>query len=186
MHRNDLLLNSNKVFVKVIIIIVLLRLALAVGYDKLNEELVAPDGNIFSASGIIKAKLDIMKTGSRNRETLMWYFYMTEDGSPHAATCKRFVEPPNSEMTLWTSIIGWIYSALGYKPLAVRFLNIGMSICSAFLLYGIIRCRWALIVCLLLPTQIVYSMSLCRDFVREIIICAALWVCYLGSREPKI
>lgn len=191
MRRNDLLFNSDKIFYVVSASIIAVRIILAIGYDCLHKELIAPDGAIYSASAMAKYDIDILKQPVKDREVMMWYWMIKEDPSQGANTYKRFAKktvshPFVSEGHAWTSIIGNIYKVIGYNSTVIRIINILMSSISAIFLYGIFRCRWALIVCLLLPTQVLYSMSMGRDFMRELAICFALWIFYLGSGSKSL
>jgi hypothetical protein len=178
MRGNDILQHSDKIFLKVAVIIILLRFALAAGYDCLHKEIIVPDGAFYSASAVKMAKLDIFKQRIWDREIIRWYWNITWDDY-----CKRLINSDSLETRSWLHILSFIYSSIGYNTLVIRFLNVFLSISSALFLYGIFRCRWALIVCLLLPTQILYSMSLCRDFMREFLICGLLWLVYSIKRK---
>ena len=188
MRRDDLLFNSNKIFYAVSASIIAVRILLALGYDCLHKELIVPDGAIYSASAMVKCNVDILKEPVKDREVMMWYWTIKEDTSKVAYGYRRFAEntvshPSILEGHIWTSIIGNVYRVIGYNSAVIRIINILLSSASAIFLYGIFRCRWALIVCLLLPTQVVYSMGMGRDFLREFVICLALWIFYLGSNK---
>jgi 4-amino-4-deoxy-L-arabinose transferase-like glycosyltransferase len=80
-----------------------------------------------------------------------------------------------------------IYFIFGYFPLGVRVFNILLSLTSTYFLFdigkrqfGALTANIFLLIALFLPTQILYSITLSKDFLRVFVICLALWILYGG------
>jgi len=179
MRGNDILLYCGKNFSKIITAVIILRVALALGYDCLHKEIIAPDGAFYSASALVSGGTDIR--GTWDREVIMWYWMMLDD-TDYGRPYKRLINATgNNDVFHWVYFMKKVYSVFGYKPIIIRLTNVFISIVSAFFLYGVFRCRWALLLCLILPTQVIYSVSMCRDFMREFVVCGVLWLFYWGE-----
>ncbi len=151
-----------------------------------GEDVIVPDSRLYSARG-------------RYVELLMRGF-----GKEDLARDPILAEPGNSKILagimgfelggwprFWTEsnvfvvIVGAIYFVFGYFPLAVRIFNIALSVISVYLLFrvatkqfGELAANMFLVIALFLPTQVFYSLTLSRDFMRVFIVALIVWVIY--------
>jgi len=89
------------------------------------------------------------------------------------------------ETNVFSYVIGLIYFTFGYFPLGVRIFNIFLSIASTYLIYrvadrrfGMLTANLFLLIALFLPTQIGYSITLSKDFLRMFVISILVWGVY--------
>ena len=179
---------------KLIIIAFLFRLILASGYDVFtcvtNRDLLVPDGRFYSTVGCYAALLlngydkgsfteEMMPIHQFNRKTF-YDVYRQEN--------KFFKSSSSShESAFYYYVVGIIYFIFGYFPLAVRIFNIILSIGSTYLIFIIAKRQFGdltanlfLLIALFLPTQVMYSVTLARDFLRMFVISLILWLIYGG------
>lgn len=176
---------------KLILIAFLARFIFAAMYDSYisvtDKEVLLPDSKFYSVRGMYIASFltgydtksfanDILPR-DRQSQYIFQNALKMEGG--------RIPLRLDDESTVFTYIIGIIYSLFGYFPLWVRIFNIALSIGSTYLLFEIARRHFGelaanlfLIVALFLPTQFIYSITLTRDFVRMFVITLILWVIY--------
>lgn len=160
----------------------------AVGKDR-----ILPDSKLYSSKGWYVAFL----INGYNRDT-SWKNYLPVDPEAKSLFYNALYDHGGdfprgrNESNLYFFIIGIIYTIVGYFPLAVRTFNIGLSIGSAYLLFRIARRRINevtanifLLIALFLPTQVIYSITLSRDFLRMFLISLILWIIYGGDICPK-
>lgn len=93
----------------------------------------------------------------------------------------------HSEISLFSYIVAVLYALLGDLTIWVRLFNILLSMGSALMLYVIMKrlfddlaANLFLLIALFLPTQVGYSITLSRDFIRVFFISLMLWSLYMG------
>jgi len=179
---------------QLIIIAVCLRVILASGYDAYvvltgNDPLL-PDSRFYSVNGQYVAatlnKYNIAIYGnyyfpgdSVGRAIFNDAVNMNKGGLP-----KHF-----NETTVFQYIVGVMYFIFGVHTILIRLLNIALSIACTWFVFDIIRKKVRediavvfLAVALFLPTQVCYSITLSKDFLRAFAVTFILWGIYGRSR----
>ena len=175
---------------KLIIFAFLLRVIFASGYEVLTafsgKDMLVPDSEFYSVCGSYMASyIDDFKDTARVRQL----FPVSAEGKNiFYDLIKRhhgYALPVSGEMGLFPFIIGIIYSMFGYVPVAVKIFNICLSIASAYFIFRIAKRHFGnlaanifLIAALFLPTELGYSLTMCRDLMRVFAITFILWVIY--------
>jgi hypothetical protein len=176
---------------KIILIAFLARFICAATYDcyvsVTGRDIIVPDGKFYSVRGRYaslffdgydaKSFTKDYLPEDREGKKIFWHAMKTEGG--------RLPLRLEDESTVFTYIVGLIYTIFGHFPFWVRLFNIVLSITSAYLIFdvgrkhfGILTANIFLIVALFLPTQFIYSISQGRDFLRVFMISLIIWVVY--------
>lgn len=151
-----------------------------------DKDILLPDGKFYSIRGRYIALVLAGHTpatltkglvpGDRASQAIFADILAAEKG--------RLPPYPN-ESTVFTWIIGFIYLVFGYVPLGVRIFNIVLSLASTYLVFRVAERQFGektaavfLAVALFLPTQVMYSITLTRDFLRMFVISVMVWVVY--------
>jgi len=99
----------------------------------------------------------------------------------------------DNETGAFLYVVGAIYFLFGYFPIFVRIFNIILSISCVFFIFRIAARHFGetpakifLIIGLFLPTQLVYSITLSKDFTRMFLVCFVLWIIYGGVRWKRV
>ena len=175
---------------KLIVIAFLLRLIFASAYDIFvtvtDKDFLLPDSKFYSARG---RYVDLLLQGYSKKS-------ITRDLLPNDSVGQEvFVEVLRAgngslpkelnDTNIYAYIVGIIYFIFGYSTIWVRVFNIFISILSAYLLFRVANRRFGdlaanlfLLIALFLPTQIIYSITLSRDFVRMFLISFIIWGIY--------
>ncbi len=176
---------------KIILIAFLARFILASIYDVAtfvtDRNILLPDGKYYSMRGRYVSLLlngykresfapSMIPSDDKGRGMVM-NFANEEDG--------KFPPLFISENNFYAYVVGIIYFIFGYFPLGVSILNISLSICSTYLLFrvaerhfGALTANLFLLIALFLPTQIMYSITLSKDFLRMFVVSLMLWLLY--------
>lgn len=151
-----------------------------------GRDVLLPDGKFYSMYGLYIAHLlsgydkvsmpaDALPPDAESRSIFL--DILDKEGGRFPAV--------RDETDLWLYFVGFVYFIFGYFPLAVKIFNIALSILSIFLIFRITRRHFGdlaantfLIIGLFLPTQVGYSITLSKDFVRMFVVYLTLWVVY--------
>jgi hypothetical protein len=186
---------------KIIVAAVLLRVIAAFIYDVsvsvTDNDFLLPDSKFYSVSGwyitllmsgysMNALPITVFPTG--RREPGLFYDYILHE---HIWGKDRY-PVLNNETNLFFYLIGVIYFVFGYLPFAIRVFNILLSVGSALLIFNITKRQFGdkpaqifLLISLFLPTQFVYSMTLCKDLLRMFAVSFVLWIIYGGEEWSK-
>lgn len=106
---------------------------------------------------------------------------------------ESFPRLKDDENNFFAYIVGSIYFIFGYFPLGVRIFNIALSILASYFTYSIAKRQFddvtaniVLGITLFLPTQIVYSITLSKDFIRMFLLMLIMWLIYGGVMCRRI
>lgn len=161
-----------------------------------DRDFLLPDSKFYSVSGWYLTLMfsgydrtsipkDAVPADEESRKVFDDILYNVKWDSSH-------LPPVENETNLFFYIIAAIYSVFGYFPLGVRFFNITLSVLSTVFIYKIAEnnfgetpARIFLVVALFLPSQFIYSITLCKDFIRVFLVAFILWILYGGERCLK-
>ena len=175
---------------KLIVIAFLLRLIFASAYDIYvtitDRDVLLPDSKFYSVRGRYVDLLlqgynknsftkDLLPSDTFSQEIFVEVLRVENGGLPKKA----------NETNLYSYIVGIIYFIFGYSTIWVRVSNICISILSAYLLFRVAKKRFGdlaanlfLLIALFLPSQIIYSITLSKDFMRMFLISLLIWGIY--------
>jgi len=177
---------------KLIVIVFLLRLILASAYDIFvtvtDKDILLPDSKAYSVRGRYAELVlqrydgasfttDLLPVDRVGKEIFIDILQQEKGNLPSR------INEPNS----FLYIIGFLYFIFGYSTIWVRVFNISISILSVYLLFKVAKSYFGdlagnlfLIIALFLPTQIGYSITLSRDFLRVFVVSLMIWIIYGG------
>lgn len=175
---------------KLIIIVFLLRVIIASGYDIAvsvsGQDILLPDGKFYSIQGrYVDLILQGYDKSSATRDLLPDDKNSREIFVSVAESYGYKLPKLNNETNIFAYIVGFLYFVFGYSTIWVRIFNICISMLSVFFLFkvaqkhfGNLAANLFLIIALFLPAQFGYSITLSRDFLRVFIISLLIWVIY--------
>ena len=165
---------------------------MAAAYDiyvsKSGEEMLLPDGKFYS----IKGRHVALQLNGYDESSFTSDMVPQDKKSQFIFLCSIVDEKgrtvsPFSEVGIYAYAVGLIYFIFGFFPLGARTLNIALSLFGAYFLFdigrrqlGVLRANLFLLVALFLPTQVIYSITLSKDFMRMFVVCLMLWLIYGG------
>lgn len=168
----------------------MLRFILAAAYDiyvaVTGNDILLPDSSFYSVRG---RYIDLLLQGY-NRQSLSWEL-IPGDKNSHEIFISVLQEargsfpPMVNEPTAYIYVIGMIYFLLGFFTIWIRVFNICLSMLSVYLLFkvskryfGDLAANLFLLIALFLPTQLGYSITLSRDFIRVFVVSLTIWIVY--------
>lgn len=175
---------------KLIVVVFLLRLISASAYDIFvtvtDKDILLPDSKFYSVRGRYVDLLlqgytrwtftyDVVPPDRIGRDIFIDVIHQEAGGLP-----SKLNEP-----AVYSYIVGAIYFVFGYHTIWVRVFNIILSMTSVYLLFriavvyfGEVPAKLFLVAALFLPTQFIYSITMCRDFLRMFLLSFVLWLAY--------
>ena len=182
---------------KLIIAAFLFRFILASGYDIFvsvsGKDILLPDSPFYSTIGrYIALSLNGYSQDSLTKDMIPSYQFNLATFYDILINKKAYFGARLDEGIIYNYLLGIIYFIFGYFPLAVRAFNIFLSIVSTYLIFNIAKKQFGelianifLLIGLFLPTQVIYSVTLSRDFLRMFMVSAILWLIYGGVLWPR-
>lgn len=171
-----------------------MRFILASAYDVFvsvtDNDFLCPDGKYYSARGYYVAAL--MNGYGKTFRVAPEQSDLALPDAGYRVMFENIVRTDGSKTFFFIFdpyffLIGVIYFIFGYFTLGVRVANILLSIISTYLIFRIAKRQFGeltanvfLLVALFLPTQIIYSISMARDFIRMFTVSTIFFIIYGG------
>ncbi|OGW85334.1 MAG: hypothetical protein A2987_06280 [Omnitrophica bacterium RIFCSPLOWO2_01_FULL_45_10] len=175
---------------KIIILALLSRLIFACIYDVFvsitGSDILLPDSAFYATigrymslflSGYDKYSIPVHALPKEPTERALFLDLLSKDN-------KEFFQSKN-EGIIFYYIVSILYVIFGPSVIVIRIFNICISVLSTYLIYkitdknfGELAAKMFLVVGLLLPSQVIYSITLSRDILRVFAVYLILWVLY--------
>ena len=170
----------------ILVVIILTRILGLFIYDAIcraaNWEFIVPDGVGYSVRALVAANImnrtDVLCPSPMPLDRRWWDGYFR-------LAIRSYTEPvARGETAAFVYSVGFLYSKFGYHTFIPRLLNTFISFVCAFMIFDIVRkydktaAILFILAAFLLPSQVIYSLSISKDFIRMFFITAVIWIAY--------